>query len=384
LKSSRAVTLFVQQKNQTDEEVALLQGELSLLLGNMGVTVGASVVQRRDAPDPAYYIGQGKALEAAAAAQAVGAKMVVCDDVLSPSQLFHLSQLTKLEVWDRARVIMRLFDARAHSAEAKLQIDLARCRMELPSLKGLGQQMSRTGGGIGTRGPGETEFERHRRKFHRRERDIMKRLDLVRQRRQGQRERRRRQGFFTVALVGYTNSGKSTLLRSLSKDPSIFVADKLFATLDTALRPVFLPSGERVMVADTVGFVRKLPHDLVAAFRATLEEVRESDLLLIVLDLTAQDIQGDLEVVQSTLKDLGAGALPRIIVLNKEDLAPPEARESLLRRWSEEGETVRAVSALRGTDLKSLCRAVDDVLFGGGVRGERSLGPFGEDGGSTC
>ncbi len=370
--SPRAVTLFVQRKNQTDEELALLQGELSLLLGNLGVAVGASVVQRRETPDPAYYIGQGKAEEAAAAARAVDARLLVCDDVLSPSQLHHLTQLTKLEVWDRARVIMRLFDARAHSAEAKLQIDLARCRMELPSLKGLGQQMSRTGGGIGTRGPGETEFERHRRKLNRRERDIQKRLDMVRQRRQGQRDRRRRRGFRTVALVGYTNSGKSTLLRSLSGDPSVFVADKLFATLDTAIRHVALPSGERVLLADTVGFVRKLPHALVAAFRATLEEVQESDLLLIVLDVTAQDIQGDLEVVQSTLRDLGAGELPRVLVLNKEDLVDDEVRERLIQRWRQGGETVLAVSALRGTDLEHLCRIVDQKLSESG-KAEKSV-----------
>ncbi len=362
------MTLFVQQKNQTDEELALLQGELSLLLGNLGISVGASVVQRRENPDPAYYIGQGKAEEAAAAARALGATLLVCDDVLSASQIHHLAQLTKLEVWDRARLIMRLFDARAHSAEAKLQIDLARCRMELPSLKGLGQQMSRTGGGIGTRGPGETEFERHRRKLHRRERDILKRLDMVRQRRQGQRERRRRRGFRTVALVGYTNSGKSTLLRRLSKDASILVADKLFATLDTAIRHVALPSGERVLLADTVGFVRKLPHDLVAAFRATLEEVRESDLLLVVLDVTARDIQGDMDVVQSTLRDLGAGSLPRILVLNKEDLVSSEVRDHLVQRWREGGETVLAVSALQGTDLECLCQTVEDKLAEGGKR----------------
>ncbi len=185
-------------------------------------------------------------------ARSLDAGVLVFDDALTPGQVLNLKKRTGLEIQDRPGVIVTIFQARAHTAEAKLQVELARCRYEVPLLKGLGQQMSRTGGGIGTRGPGETEFERHRRKLERRIRDIDKKLQVVRQRREYQRKRRSRSGFPTVALVGYTNSGKSTLLRTLSGDGSILARDQLFSTLDTAVRRVTLPGGREILMADTV------------------------------------------------------------------------------------------------------------------------------------
>jgi len=272
--------------------------------------------------------------------------------------VLNLKKRTGLEIQDRPGVIVTIFQARAHTAEAKLQVELARCRYEVPLLKGLGQQMSRTGGGIGTRGPGETEFERHRRKLERRIRDIDKKLQVVRQRREYQRKRRSRSGFPTVALVGYTNSGKSTLLRTLSGDGSILGRDQLFSTLDTAVRRVTLPGGREILMADTVGFIRKLPPALVAAFRATLEEVASADLVLLVLEVASPDVTETLQTVQQMLFDIGAGTVPRILVLNKVDLVDSVFLERIQERLVGAGETVVSVSALRGDGLDVLLRRI--------------------------
>lgn len=291
-------------------------------------------------------------------ARSLDAGVLVFDDALTPGQVLNLKKRTGLEIQDRPGVIVTIFQARAHTAEAKLQVELARCRYEVPLLKGLGQQMSRTGGGIGTRGPGETEFERHRRKLERRIRDIDKKLQVVRQRREYQRKRRSRSGFPTVALVGYTNSGKSTLLRTLSGDGSILARDQLFSTLDTAVRRVTLPGGREILMADTVGFIRKLPPALVAAFRATLEEVASADLVLLVLEVASPDVTETLQTVQQMLFDIGAGTVPRILVLNKVDLVDSVFLERIQERLVGAGETVVSVSALRGDGLDVLLRRI--------------------------
>ena len=262
-----------------DTELSL--DELVMLLENLRIPTVARVVQNRVVPDPASFIGSGKAEEIKDFAAKTGATLLVVDDFLSPTQKSNLQKITSLQVWDRAFVIMKIFENRAHTAEAKLQVELAQYRYEIPSLKGLGHQMSRTGGGIGTRGPGETEFERHRRKLERRIKGITERLEEVRKRRRERRDKRRRDGVPLVALVGYTNSGKSTLLKALSKDETIISANQLFSTLDTVVRRVSYRDGGGFLLSDTVGFIRKLPPELVAAFRATLEEVSGAALLLL-------------------------------------------------------------------------------------------------------
>ncbi|WP_029166311.1 GTPase HflX [Aminiphilus circumscriptus] len=357
LSKRRALTVFLERPGEEDLRV-LLEKELQLLLENVGISVVGTVVQRRAAPDPAFFIGQGKAEEAALMARSLDAGVLVFDDALTPGQVLNLKKRTGLEIQDRPGVIVTIFQARAHTAEAKLQVELARCRYEVPLLKGLGQQMSRTGGGIGTRGPGETEFERHRRKLERRIRDIDKKLQVVRQRREYQRKRRSRSGFPTVALVGYTNSGKSTLLRTLSGDGSILARDQLFSTLDTAVRRVTLPGGREILMADTVGFIRKLPPALVAAFRATLEEVASADLVLLVLEVASPDVTETLQTVQQMLFDIGAGTVPRILVLNKVDLVDSVFLERIQERLVGAGETVVSVSALRGDGLDVLLRRI--------------------------
>jgi len=344
--------------------------ELALLLSNLGIEVVGQIVQKRDTPDPAFLVGKGKASEAGLFCKSTGADILVSDERLSPTQKANLQGQAGIEVWDRAFVIMKIFEARAYSAEAKLQVELARCKYEIPHLKGLGQQMSRAGGGIGTRGPGETEFERHRRKLERRVRDILSKLKVVRRRRDYQRKRRHKAGLLTVSLAGYTNSGKSTLLRTWSSDDTLSVADQLFCTLDTFVRRVHLPRGTEILVSDTVGFIRKLPPDLVAAFRTTLEEITSSDLVLFVVDLSAPNIMDLFNVVQETLYDIGASAIPRIIVLNKIDKVDNDTVDSWRDRFEHMGEIVACTSALNGQGLDVLGDLIEQSLTSGLFKGK--------------
>lgn len=327
--------------------------EMVLLLKNLFIPTEAKVIQRRSIPDPATFLGGGKAEEIRRFASQTGSTLLVVDDFLTPTQKSNLQKLAGIEVWDRAFVIMKIFESRAHTAEAKLQVELAMYRYEIPGIKGLGHQMSRTGGGIGTRGPGETEFERHRRKIERRIKSITARLAEVSRRRGERRDRRKRGGMPLVALAGYTNSGKSTLLRALSKDEAIKAEDKLFATLDTVVRRINYCDGGCFMLSDTVGFIRRLPPELVAAFRATLEEISAADLLLVVLDSTDEDPLATFDVVLDTLRELDADSLPRIVALNKTDKSREAAyfTETELRA---RGEDVVKISALTKDGLPAL------------------------------
>lgn len=345
-----------------DDDTDASLDELVLLLKNLSVPVSARVRQRRDTPDPASFIGSGKAQEIKDFASKEGATLLVVDDFLTPTQKSNLQKLTSLEVWDRAFVIMKIFEKRAHTAEAKLQVELAQYRYEIPSLKGLGHQMSRTGGGIGTRGPGETEFERHRRKLERRIKYIVQKLDEIRKRRKERRDRRKRNVVPMVALVGYTNSGKSTMLKTLSKDETILSADRLFSTLDTVIRRVGFHDGGSFLLSDTVGFMRKLPLELIAAFRATLEEVSEADLLLLVLDSSDADPVGSYNIVLETLKELDADMLPRITVLNKIDMAGDSAAFTGLELRAKGEKTVNTC-ALTGEGLGTLLDEIKSQLM---------------------
>lgn len=363
LKPKKAIVAAVDCGSRDDTEDSL--DELVLLLGNLDIPTVARLVQKRQSPDPASFIGSGKAAEIKDFAGHSGASILVVDDFLSPTQRSGLQKLTSLQVWDRAFVIMKIFESRAHTAEAKLQVELAQYRYEIPSLKGLGSQMSRPGGGIGTRGPGETEWERHRRKLERRAKGIVARLEEVRKRRGERRDRRRRNGAPVAALVGYTNSGKSTLLKVLSKDRTILVANQLFSTLDSVARRINFADGGSFILSDTVGFIRKLPPELVAAFRATLEEACSAELLLIVLDASAKDPPETLDIVLDTLKTIEADDRPRLIVLNKIDKLGDE-KEFIMTEIRSRGEDVVAVSALRGDGLNELLSTIKERLAGRG------------------
>ncbi|HOP52639.1 MAG: GTPase HflX [Thermovirgaceae bacterium] len=360
LSSRKAFLVALDEDDSLDVPGSL--EEMSLLLGNLGITTTGISIQRRSRPDPGSFIGSGKAELVGAEARDLGAGLIVVNGSLSPGQAAALGRLTGLAVWDRPLVIMKIFEDRAQTGEAKLQIELARCRYEIPFIKGLGLQMSRPGGGVGTRGPGETEFERHRRKLERRIREINRKIEAIRERRKDQRKHRIRAGLATVALTGYTNSGKSTLLRRLSGDSDLPVADKLFSTLDPFIRRVRLPGGDPALFADTVGFIRDLPPDLVTAFRATLEEVAAADLVILVADPSSGRYEKDVEVVEEVLASIGAGTVPRIIALNKIDRLDPETVEPIRALAGRSGDRVVPISALRGDKIPELLSVVEEML----------------------
>ncbi|HZK34027.1 MAG TPA: GTPase HflX [Bacillota bacterium] len=290
-------------------------------LEDLARTADARVVhkelQNRNAPDPATYIGRGKAGELTLICKKINANLVIADDELSASQIKNLEEILGIKVIDRTSLILDIFADRAVSSEGKLQVELAQLKYRLPRLRGLGVVLSRLGGGIGTRGPGEKKLETDRRHIHRRINEIEKDLSKVKIRRTALREKRTRDGQVVCALVGYTNTGKSTLLNALSGS-SMFTEDKLFATLDPVSRGIILPDGRKILLTDTVGFIDKLPHDLVDAFQSTLEEVVEADLLLHVVDAGSADLIEHMEIVDQVLNDLGANQT-LITVYNKMD-----------------------------------------------------------------
>jgi GTPase len=317
--------------------VAALQGaddlaELAELLRTAGVAVAGEMVQHREYPDPNTYLGPGKVAEAKAAARACDANLIVCDHELTPRQERNLEEALGLPVVDRTTVILDIFASHAGSAEGKLQVELAQLEYNLARMRGLWSHLERLGGGIGTRGPGETQIETDRRLARDRIATLRRRLEHVKSTRAVQRGERERAALPTIALVGYTNAGKSTLLNALTGS-EVGVRDRLFHTLDPTTRTLRL-SGRPYLLIDTVGFISKLPHQLVDAFGATLEETRRAELLAHVLDGSAPEAQAEVmrRSVEQTLEEIGAGERPRLLVLNKIDLLDEAAREDLRLR----------------------------------------------------
>lgn len=304
--------------------------ELAALASTAGAIVVARTLQKRK-PDPATYIGSGKAESLQLECQALGIDLAIIDDELSGSQQRNLEEILGVRVVDRTALILDIFARRAESREGKLQVELAQLKYRLPRLMGLGASLSRLGGGIGTRGPGETQLEVDRRRIRRRIDDLSAELEELSRQRDARRARRRKTDQTVVALVGYTNAGKSTLLNALSGS-NVLVEDKLFATLDPVVRKLPLPEGGECLLVDTVGFIRKLPHELVEAFRSTLEEALYADLLVVVSDLSSPEYLAQRQTVLEVLNSLGAGGKPMIEALNKSDVAanvgeiePPDA-----------------------------------------------------------
>jgi GTP-binding protein HflX len=279
------------------------------------------VTQERPRPDAATLIGRGKVDEVAAQAEEQGADLLVFDDELSPAQQRNVEEAVGVKTIDRTQLILDIFARRARTREGRLQVELAQLDYFLPRLAGRGTVLSRLGGGIGTRGPGETKLETDRRRIRQRIQAVRREIEHVRRERFTRREARRRREAAVVALVGYTNAGKSTLFNALTRGGAV-VSDQLFMTLDPLVRRVRLGGGREILVVDTVGFIQKLPHALVAAFRATLEEVVEADLLLHVVDSAAEDLEERESAVEVVLREIGASERPRILVLNKVDRLP--------------------------------------------------------------
>lgn len=320
------------------------------------------MAQARPAPDPATLIGEGKLHELRNLVEASNAELVLFDHDLTPTQQRNLERELGCRVIDRTQLILDIFAQRARTREGQLQVELAQLQYLLPRLTGRGVEMSRLGGGIGTRGPGETQLETDRRRILRRVRKIKEELERVRKHRAVQRKQRQAVPLATAALVGYTNAGKSTLFNRLT-GAEVTADARLFATLDPTIRSVVLPSRRRVLLSDTVGFIRDLPPALVAAFRATLEEVTEASLLLHVVDAASERAAEEAAEVERVLSDLGCEATPRLLVLNKIDLLPPDSRpDALGSRIGEGNWRCVPVSAKTGQGLEDLLAAVDEVL----------------------
>ena len=337
--------------------------ELERLADTAGAKVVAAFTQRKEKPDAAFFLGRGKVNELAMEIQNLEATLLILDDELTPSQQHNLERMLGVKVIDRTALILDIFAQRAHSREGKLQVELAQLRYNLPRLSGQGLALSRLGGGIGTRGPGETKLEVDRRRIYSKIHDIEEQIDGMKKSRSLHRKRRKESQIPLVALVGYTNAGKSTLLNKLTGS-EVFAEDKLFATLDPTTRHLELPEKQEILLTDTVGFIQKLPHTLVKAFRATLEEVQEADLLLHVVDCSNENLEAQIEAVVAVLKELEADGKPVLYVFNKADqLTNPHIREQLLH-----GRDGVFISAMTGENLDGLQRRIEGFFQESQVR----------------
>lgn len=328
--------------------------ELCELVKSAGAEPVMTVLQKLDRPETATFVGTGKLEEIKDICSQYEIDLIVCDSELSPTQIKTLEKATDVRTIDRTTLILDIFALRAKSKEGKLQVELAQLKYLLPRLTGKGVEMSRLGGGIGTRGPGETKLETDRRHIHRKMETLKEQLADIEKHRTRLRERREKDGVITVAIVGYTNAGKSTLMNYLT-DAGVLAQDKLFATLDPTSRSLKLPSGVTVMLIDTVGLVRRLPHGLVESFKSTLEEAAFSDIILNVCDASSQEANEHMEVTKNLLTELGCGETPIINVLNKCDRLPdisyaPNVPNSVF------------ISAKNGTGIDKLLKAIDDNL----------------------
>jgi GTPase len=346
--------------------------ELRELATSAGGVIAGEMQQRRQRPDSATLIGSGKVLELKGAVASIAPDLVIFDYELTPSQQRNLERELQVRVVDRTQLILDIFARHARTREGQLQVELAQLEYLLPRLTGRGVEMSQLGGGIGTRGPGETQLETDRRKIYRRIRHVKEQLESVRRIRGQQRQRRESVPVAVVALVGYTNAGKSTLFNALTS-AGVLESPRMFATLDPTLRQIKLPSKREVLLSDTVGFIRHLPHTLVSAFRATLEEVQRATLLLHVADVTSPTASEQQAQVEEVLRELEVQDKPRLYVMNKLDLLPEIKRESLI-----DSANVVHVSATKGIGMEKLLERIDELIEQDPVRQVRLQVPQSE------
>jgi GTP-binding protein HflX len=352
----RAILVSLESGDEEEDRSSIQE------LRELAYTAGAEVIgefaQRRQKPDAGYYLGQGKAEELFAETKALDADLLIVNDDLTPTQLRNLEAVEGVRVIDRTQLILDIFAQRAHSHEGKLQVELAQLKYLLPRITSLYTQFERQQGGIGIRGPGETKLEADRRRILKRVKDVADELEKVRQHRHVQKHGREQLPFPTAALVGYTSAGKSTLLNTLSGS-QVLVDRKLFATLDPTTRRVVLPDGWAVLMTDTVGFIRNLPHDLIAAFRATLEEVTEADFLIHVVDASHPRMAAHMGAVYEVLCELGAADKPTVTVFNKSDLAKDQY---VLRKIVADRPNSVYISAMKREGIPQLMKVLSKTL----------------------
>lgn len=332
--------------------------ELKQLADTAGATVIKKFIQKRPKPDPAFFIGRGKVQELALYAQQENIDLCIFDDELSPAQQRNIESVMGIRILDRTALILDIFAQRARTNEGKLQVELAQLQYTLPRIMGKGLMLSRLGGGIGTRGPGETKLEVDRRRIRDRIAFIKDQIEKVKAVRSLHRSKRKKNNVFEVSLVGYTNAGKSTLLNTLTNS-DIYAKDQLFATLDPTTRQLTLPNKQEIIITDTVGFIQRLPHQLIAAFRSTLEVVTEADLLVHVIDVSHELYKEQAAAVHEVLKEIGAETKPVITVYNKIDKLPPDSK--LADRLAQEEDTV-CISAAKKLNLESLQQMIESHL----------------------
>lgn len=364
-KTERVILVGVQENDGDDTEESLQ--ELAELAKTAGAEVVGTVIQKRERIHPGTYVGKGKNDEIRTLLNALDATGIICDDELSPVQMNHLQQELESKIMDRTLLILDIFASRAVTKEGKIQVELAQLRYRAVRLVGLGSSLSRLGGGIGTRGPGEKKLEMDRRLIKERISQLKKELEHVKKHRELLREGRKKDRVMTAAIVGYTNAGKSTLLNTLT-DAGVLSEDKLFATLDPTTRLLELDGGQRIYLTDTVGFIRKLPHHLIEAFKSTLEEAKYADVILHVVDASNPQVEEQMFIVYETLRELGVKDKTIVTLFNKQDRL---AGNEILRDFK--ADYVLKISARTGLGLDELKNTLEKILIGNQIYIERVL-----------
>ena len=364
-KTERVILVGVQENDGDDTEESLQ--ELAELAKTAGAEVVGTVIQKRERIHPGTYVGKGKIDEIRTLLNALDATGIICDDELSPVQMNHLQQELESKIMDRTLLILDIFASRAVTKEGKIQVELAQLRYRAVRLVGLGSSLSRLGGGIGTRGPGEKKLEMDRRLIKERISQLKKELEHVKKHRELLREGRKKDRGVTAAIVGYTNAGKSTLLNTLT-DAGVLSEDKLFATLDPTTRLLELDGGQRIYLTDTVGFIRKLPHHLIEAFKSTLEEAKYADVILHVVDASNPQVEEQMFIVYETLRELGVKDKTIVTLFNKQDRL---AGNEILRDFK--ADYVLKISARTGLGLDELKNTLEKILIGNQIYIERVL-----------
>jgi GTP-binding protein HflX len=358
----KIITVGVQYRNTSHRELNNSLNELSRLVKTAGGEIISVLIQKRMKPDPAYLIGEGKAMEITMTAKRNNIRTIVFDEELTPAQQRNLEKIIEAKIIDRTRLILDIFAHRARTKEGELQVELAQLNYYLPRLTRQGIWLDSQVGGIGTRGPGERKIEYERREIRDRIARLNHDIDKIRQHRELQRKKRVSKNIPIIGLIGYTNTGKSTLLNTIVKENVVYADDKLFATLDPTIRRVTLPSGKVVLISDTVGFIHKLPHQLIASFRATLEEITQSTCLVHLVDITSPDYKNQEKIVAQTLDEIGAGNIPLIKVYNKCDLLTPLPGRSTRQNRRLLSKHMPAISAKTGEGLDQMLTHIDRII----------------------